>query len=69
VLRSFLAVTGHYMARSKEGHLKLKTALLAFRNIVGGHSGDQLGRAFFDILDEMKITHKVSGFIVWYYMR
>lgn len=58
-LESFLAVTGHYMAKSKSGQLVLKSELIAFRKLVGSHTGANMGTVFVRILKETDILHKV----------
>jgi hypothetical protein len=63
-LRSFMAVTAHWLTRSG-GSLEWKSALIAFRQVDGEHTGSHLAKIFFQILKERDIIHKVYCFY-WY---
>ena len=54
-----MAVTAHWMARGKTDRLELCSALIAFREVDGCHSGDNLGQYLFDIIQNVGIAHKV----------
>lgn len=58
-LRSFMAVTAHWMARGKTNQLELRSALIAFREVDGCHAGYNLGQYLFDIIQDTGIAHKV----------
>jgi hypothetical protein len=36
----------HYIVRNADGHLVLKTQLVAFRRLEGSHSGQNIGQVF-----------------------
>jgi len=57
--RSFMAVTAHWMARGSSNQLDLCSALIAFREVDGSHTGDNLGQILFDIIQDIGIVHKV----------
>jgi len=57
--RSFMAVTAHWMAKGRTNQLELRSALVAFREVDGSHTGDNLGQVLFDIIQDIGITHKV----------
>ena len=58
-LRSFMAVTAHWMAKGKTNQLELRSALIAFREVVGSHSGENLSHVLFDIIQNAGIADKV----------
>ena len=59
-LTSFLGVTAHYIVREAgNGHLLLKSGLLAFRHITGSHTGENLARILSEIIHEMGIIDRV----------
>jgi hypothetical protein len=55
-----MAVTLHWIARTTTGELELKTALGGFRFIKDKHSGENIAKRMFEILDDLKILDKVS---------
>jgi len=57
--RSFMAVTAHWMAKGRTNRLELRSALIAFREVDGSHSGDNLGHVLFNIVQDIGISHKV----------
>ena len=57
--RSFMAVTAHWMAKGDSNQLELRSALIAFREVDGSHSGDNLGQVLFDIVQDIGIAHAV----------
>ncbi|KAK7025814.1 hypothetical protein R3P38DRAFT_2529700 [Favolaschia claudopus] len=48
-LASFLALSGHWMARDENGNLVIKNRLLVFRVVEGKHDGKSLAKLVFDI--------------------
>jgi hypothetical protein len=64
-LQPFMAVTAHYIKESlgKKGPLwTLEGRLIAFKHIPGSHTGEALGKAFYDILVKCGLTRKVGWF-------
>lgn len=63
-LNSYIAVTAHWIAQDeKTGPLSMRTALIAFRHVLGEHTGEALGRLFLEILGDAKIpVNKVRSF-------
>jgi len=57
--RSFMAVTAHWMAKGRSNHLELRSALVAFQEVNGSHSGDNMGQVLFDIIQDIGIAHRV----------
>ena len=57
--RSFMAVTAHWIARGSSNRLELLSALIAFREVEGCHTGNHLGQVLFDIVQDIGIAHKV----------
>jgi hypothetical protein len=60
-MTSFMAVTLHWIARTINGELELKTALGGFRYVRDKHSGDNIAARFIDILTELNILNKIGG--------
>ena len=54
-----MAVTAHWMAKRGTNRLELRSALIAFHEVDGSHTGDNLGNVLFDIIQAVGITHKV----------
>lgn len=57
-----MAVTAHFMAHTPSPTgplLTLQTRLVAFRVLHGSHTGVNIGKAFFRILEEINCLHKV----------
>lgn len=54
-----MAVTAHWMARGGTNRLELRSALIAFREVDGCHTGDDLAQVLFDIIQDIGIAHKV----------
>ena len=63
-LNAFMAITAHYLMHDTNNRLQLVTDLLAFRHVVGDHSGDHIRQIFFKVLDDAGISHKVCSIIV-----
>lgn len=59
-MSSYMAVTAHYIHRSTpESTAVLRTQLVAFRLLKDSHSGENLAKAFIQILKEINCLHKV----------
>ena len=60
-LRSFMAVTAHYIYKDEKdgGRLKYRCGLIAFCYVPGDHTGVNLADHFLKILVKLNITHKV----------
>jgi hypothetical protein len=56
-----MAVTAHWIGRTPEGGLEMKSTLAGFRWVKDKHSGDNIAAHFMDILDELDMTHKIGG--------
>jgi phosphoribosylcarboxyaminoimidazole (NCAIR) mutase len=54
-----MAVTAHFMMKNEKGQLEYRSHLVAFRHVLGSHSGEHLAQEFFKIIDELGISHKV----------
>ncbi|KAF4617427.1 hypothetical protein D9613_006423 [Agrocybe pediades] len=59
-LRSFMAVTAHFLLKDEHTNLVTKNRLVAFRHISGSHSGKHLAEQFLLILKELGIAHKIG---------
>jgi len=57
--RSFMAVTAHWVAKGRTNQLELRSALIAFREVDGSHSGENLGQVLFEIIQDVGIAHRV----------
>jgi hypothetical protein len=61
--RSYLAITAHWIAKLKGTTvLHLKTALIAFHRLYGGHDGKSIAQIVLCLLDRAKITVKVNTY-------
>jgi hypothetical protein len=58
-----MAITVHWMGK-RRNQLELCSALIAFREVTGHHSGDNLGKVLFNIIQNTGIAHKVCLFIL-----
>lgn len=57
----YLAITAHWISKSEGSpSLQLKTALIAFHRLRGGHDGKTLAKTVVELLDRAGITVKVS---------
>lgn len=52
-LVSYMAVTAHYCALNRNGHLDVCSKLVAFREVQGRHTGENLAEIFVSILKEI----------------
>ncbi|KAF5332789.1 hypothetical protein D9611_005171 [Ephemerocybe angulata] len=59
-LQSYMAITAHYLVMSPAGNLELKSRLVAFRHIEGSHTGENIGKVFVRVLEEIRCLHKIS---------
>lgn len=57
-LRSYLAMTAHWIARYNNS-LQFKSSLIAFHRVWGKHSGKNLAKIVFDMLERVGVTSKV----------
>jgi hypothetical protein len=60
-MRSFMAVTLHWIARTKGGELELMTALGAFRYVNNQHSGRNIAQHLVKALEELDILDRIGG--------
>lgn len=61
-LTAFMAISDHYMTRDTNGHLVMKSCLLAFRVIEGTHDGKHLADIIYDIFEEAGLLHVLGQF-------
>jgi len=60
--RSYLAITGHWIARvGGTTSLQPKAALIAFHRLIGAHDGASLGKVTVELLDRVGVTVKVRA--------
>ena len=57
--RLFMAVTAHWIAKMRTNQLELRSALVAFQEVDGSHTGENLGHVLFEIIQDIGIMHKV----------
>jgi hypothetical protein len=57
-LRSYLAMTAHWVARH-ENALQMKSSLIAFQRVWGKHTGKNLSKVVFDMMERVGVTSKV----------
>jgi hypothetical protein len=55
-MTAYLAVTGHWIT----SEWKLHSKLLAFSELEGSHSGENIGEELYKVLKKYGIRHKVS---------
>jgi hypothetical protein len=64
-LDSYMAISAHYMSRvpsfNSKPRLEYQSGLIAFRFVEGSHSGANLAKYFFGMLDEYDVTNKVRS--------
>jgi hypothetical protein len=60
-MKSFMALTLHWIARTQDGELKLMTALGGFRYVKNKHSGENIAENLINILKELDILDRVGG--------
>ena len=59
-MNSYLAITAHWLGpRGDDEQVVLRQALLAFRHIRSAHSGQQIARIVFNILENAGILRNV----------
>jgi hypothetical protein len=59
-MTSYMAVTAHWLAE-KNGHLELRSALVAFHRVWGKHTAKNLANILLLVLDRAGVTIKVSS--------
>jgi hypothetical protein len=60
---SFLGVTAHFAVRGgQDTQVNLRSRLAAFRHIEGSHTGENLATAFYKIVKEAGVEHRVYLF-------
>lgn len=59
VLQGYMAITAHYMGYNDDGHLVLKSRLVAFRYVPGSHDGEHMASVFLDVLKELDVVDRV----------
>ncbi|THH15387.1 hypothetical protein EUX98_g9474 [Antrodiella citrinella] len=58
---SYMGVTAHYMVRDAKTHrITYRDVLLAFRYVGGSHTGENLEKEFFKIIEEYGIEKKIG---------
>ena len=58
-----MCITGHWLVRDPvAGGLQLKSALLAFHHLCGGHDGKSMAATILELLDQAGITANVHLF-------
>ena len=61
--RSYLAITGHWIAYvGGTTSLQPKAALIAFHRFMGDHDGKSLGKVTVELLDRLGATVKARAF-------
>ncbi|PIL28171.1 hypothetical protein GSI_09708 [Ganoderma sinense ZZ0214-1] len=60
VLRSFFAITLHYVAEDGDHNIVLRSRLGAFRHILERHTGENLAEQFIAIVEELGILDKIG---------
>ena len=58
-LHPFMAITAHYYKRNKNGLIEYRSGLIVFHYTLGSHSGEELYRHLFKILEDYGVAHKV----------
>ena len=62
-MRSYLGITAHFAGKEvaqPAGKKKLSSLLLKFRRFLGSHTGESIGLAFEQALEEFEIKNKVT---------
>ena len=62
-MRSYLEITAHFAGKEvaqPAGKKKFSSLLLKFRRFVGSHTGESIGLAFEQALEEFEIKNKVT---------
>lgn len=60
-MSSFMSVTLHWISRTQDARLELKTALGGFRWVKDKHSGENISARLIEVLDELGILNKIGG--------
>jgi len=61
ILLMFMAVTLHWIVRTKGGELELMTALGTFRYVNNQHSGRNIAQHLVKALEELNILNQIGG--------
>ena len=61
---AYFAVTGHWIEEPSTGAWEVKSALFGFTKLNNAHNGKRLGGAFFNIVEQLSIAHKVNSNII-----
>ncbi|ESK92971.1 hat family dimerization domain-containing protein [Moniliophthora roreri MCA 2997] len=59
-MSSHMAVTTHWMAYSKDGHLIQQSSLIAFCHLMGSHCGANLAKEFISVIEKVECLHKIG---------
>ncbi|KAF5375571.1 hypothetical protein D9615_009215 [Tricholomella constricta] len=59
-LAAHVAITAHYMAMSSDGHLVLRSRLVAFRQLEGSHTGENLAKVLWKVINELQIVERME---------
>ncbi|KAF5378856.1 hypothetical protein D9615_006941 [Tricholomella constricta] len=59
-LAAHVAITAHYMAMSSDGHLVLRSRLVAFRQLEGSHTGENLAKVLWKVINELQIVERIG---------
>lgn len=54
-----MSITAHWLGQDADGNWKMYTRLLAFKNVLGKHTGEHLADELFAIIKQTGILHKV----------
>lgn len=62
-LKPFFAITAHWVYRDDaDGSIRIKARLIAFHQISGRHTGENMAKLCLDLLDRAGCTANVSFF-------
>ena len=59
--KPYMAVTAHWLEKTPQQQVNLRTDLIGFMHLPGAHTGERLAEVFLQILDRLKITKKVRS--------
>ncbi|KAF5387624.1 hypothetical protein D9615_000715 [Tricholomella constricta] len=59
-LSSHLAITAHYMVMSSDGHLILRSRLIAFRKLEGSHTGENMAKVLWRVINDLNIVDRIG---------
>ena len=58
--KSYLAIVGHFVDKD----YNIRTILLAFRRVIGSHSGDNMASTINNVITEYEIQNKIGYFVL-----